>query len=363
MNKKSLITLMLILTAIFLSGSAIALEIPDALEAVAGEDGSVWERVNQPGFGSDDNMSVIAMAEYGERLYAMTRNEEAGTEVWRTNGTGWEQVLFPGGKTNGIYGNDWINNVWGKMIVLQDKLYFGFSSGLQGNFLGSTGCEIWRYDGTTWEAVISDKKDTEPFGTGTITAITGCANNDGNTTAQITDSSKSWTPDDCWVGGTLQITSGDGKYRHFKIISNTGDTLTIQQNEQAGTGKDQASETEFTICGSKTYNNPFPSYSYTLGKVKVNDTYEIGMGNDENGFGNFWNKTITDMTIFDSKLYVSTGLNYEYGGQVWYTVNGDTWSVTQPSYSFGNYHPDPTYPNSQKPVSTSITNLCESSVS
>ncbi len=89
-----------------------------ALEAFSSEDGSVWEQVNQPGFGDDNNSSVVAMAEYQGRLYAMTRNEVEGVEVWRTAGSGWEQVLFPNGETNGIYGNTWINNLWGGMACL-----------------------------------------------------------------------------------------------------------------------------------------------------------------------------------------------------------------------------------------------------
>jgi len=332
-----------------------ALEVPDVLEAYAGEEGSVWERVNQPGFGSDYNMSVVAMAEYGERLYAMTRNEVEGAEVWRTSDTGWEQVFFPDSETNGIYGNTWINNVWGAMKVFQGKLYFGFSSGLQGSVLKSTGCEIWRYDGENWEPVISDKKDTEE--SGTITAISGCEEDDGDIMAQITDNSKSWTEDE-WAGGVLQITSGGGKYRRFDIISNTADTLTVQQNEEAGDGG-----TEYTVCESKPYSNPFPPYSYDLGAVEVDDSYKIGTDDDENGFGDYWNKTITKMCVYNAKLYVSTGLNYDYGGQVWYTEDGDNWTVTQPANSFGNFHTDPKYPNSKKPVSTSISSLCTSSVS
>ena len=335
--------------------------IPEALETVTADDGSVWERVNVPGFDMDDNISVVAMAEYRERLYAMTRNQDNGLEVWRTNGTGWEQVLFPDGETNGVYGNRVLNNVWGKMIVFQGKLYFGFSSGLQGNFLGSSGCEIWTYDGVTWEPVISDKKDIDE--TGSITAISGCADADGNTTAQITDSTKSWAVGQ-WTGGTFQIVSGDGENRKFDIISNTADTLSVQQDETAGTGADAASETEFTVCGEKTYNNPYPRYSYTLGAVTAGDEYEIGLDEDESGFGDFWNKTITDMLLFDGKLYVSTGLNYAHGAQIWYTADGDNWTVTQAATgngpltnSYGNYHNDPTYPNSLKAVSSSLTNM------
>ena len=85
------------------------------------------------------------------------------------------------------------------------------------------------------------------------------------------------------------------------------------------------------------------------------------------GFGDPWNKTITDMLVHDSKLYVSTGLNYEYGGQIWYTGDGDTWQVTGSAlataspvhnfHSFGNFHTDANYPGGLKPISTSITNL------
>jgi hypothetical protein len=336
--------------------SAVAdYHVPAALDTVCGLDGSVWEQVSLPGFGNDNNMSVITMAEYQDRLYAMTRNDVAGLEVWRTSGTSWEQVLFPGGVTNGVYGNPGINNLFADMVVFQDKLYFGFSSGFQGNTLKSSGCEIWRYDGTTWEPVISDKKDTDEGGT--ITGMSGCEADDGDVTGQITDSSKSWTAN-VWAGGTLQITSGEGKFRKFDILSNTADTLIIQQNEMSGqTG------TEYTICGTAHYVNPFPEYEYDLGAVDIGDNYEIGIGYDENGFGNYWNRAVNCMIVVDSKLYVSTGLNYEYGAQVWYTEDGETWSLTEPPYSFDLFHVDSTYPSSKKPVTVTILSMCPSSVS
>jgi len=329
--------------------------IPEALETISAKDGSVWERVSEPGFGSDENMAVVAMREYQGRLYAMVRNDAEGVEVWRTSGTGWEQVLFPDGVTNGIYGNHMINTHMGAMIVFKDKLYCGFSSGVQGSYLRSSGCEIWRYDGTIWEPVISDKEDTEE--SGTIRAISGCEDGDGDITALITDETQTWEPNR-WSGGVLQVTSGEGKYRRFDIIENTSDTLTVQQNEVAGN-----LGSEYTICESKHYVNPFPPYEYDLGAVEVGDSYEIGTGYDENGFGDYFNKCITTMTIFDNKLYVNTTLNYDYGGQVWYTEDGDNWTVTQPPYSLGIFHTDPNYPDSKKPVTRGIPGLGSCGVS
>ena len=113
-----------------------ASNVPAALETITATDGSTWVRVNVPGFGNNNNFSVVAMAEYQGRLYAMTRNETQGTEVWRTNGTGWEQVLFPAGITNGIYGNTRINNVWARMIVFNDKLYLVSHQGCRALILG-----------------------------------------------------------------------------------------------------------------------------------------------------------------------------------------------------------------------------------
>lgn len=327
-----------------------------ALETVTAEDASIWERVVDPGFGNDNNISVAALGEFGGSLYATTRNDAEGTEIWRTSGDTWEQVQIVRGEKNGIYGNTMLNNLWSKMVIFKGKLYVGFSSGLQGTVLHSSGCEIWRYDGTDWESVVSDRRDIDEEGR--ITGIDGCEDNDGAITAQITDRFKNWAVDQ-WAGGVLQITSGQGAYRRFDIVSNTADTLTVQQNETAGDY-----EREYTVCGTKSYANPFPAYEYDLGPVETGDTYQIGMGSDENGFGDYWNKTITEMLIFDNKLYVSTGLNYDYGAQVWYTEDGDTWQATQPPNSFGNYHSGANYyKDSLKAVSSSISDIGVSDVS
>ena len=42
------------------------------LQTVEGDDGSLWERVSQPGFGDDNNSSVVALAEYQGRCLLYT---------------------------------------------------------------------------------------------------------------------------------------------------------------------------------------------------------------------------------------------------------------------------------------------------
>ncbi|MFC1592006.1 hypothetical protein ACFL43_05740 [Thermodesulfobacteriota bacterium] len=323
--------------------------IPAGLETYAAADGTTWQRVSEPGFGDEENVAVVALREFQNRLYAMVRNDVDGVEVWRTAGNGWEQVLFPNGSSNGVYGNHMINTHIGALMVFKDKLYCAFSSGVQGSYLKSSGAEIWRYDGSSWEPAISDKKDVEEQGT--ITAIVDCSADDSAVTASVTDSSKAWEVDR-WAGGILQITSGEGIFRRFDIISNNAGTLLIQQNEIAG-----ERDTEYTICESSHYVNPFPPHAYDLGAVSEGDTYEIGTGNDENGFGQYFNKAISNMTVFNGKLYATTILNYDFGGQVWYTEDGDTWSVTQPPNSLGLFHTDEKYPDDKKPVTRGISSL------
>jgi hypothetical protein len=353
-TKPMTISLLLFMIAI-LSGCYWAQNIPAALETIRAKDGSVWERVNESGFGDENNYSVVAMKEYKGHLYALTRNDYDGCELWRTKGTGWEQVLFANGATNGIYWNTLINNLFADMVVFQNKLYIGFSSGFQGSNRRSTGCEIWRYDGHTWEPVISDLKDIDEFGT--ITGISGCDDHDSETTARITDSAKNWIPDQ-WAGGVLQIVSGSGRFRKFDIISNTVNTLVIQDNELSGqTG------TEFTICSNMHYINPFPPFEYDTGAVSIGDTYEIGIGIDENGFGDYWNRAVNCMVIFQNRLYVSTGISYEYGAQAYWTEDGETWTLIPPERSFNLFHDDPTYRDGKKPVVVTILSMCPSSVS
>ncbi len=299
---------------------------PEAVKTVWGEDLSRWEQVSLPGFGNRDNGGIVAMAEFQDRLYAVTRNDVSGFEIWRTADAGWEQVSVPG-LTDSVLHSRMIN-VWSDMIVFQDRLYLAVSSGYQGSKLyKSIGFEIWRFDGETWEPAVSHARGAQV--TGAISAIAGCAAADGSPAAEFTDDAAQWAPDQL-KGGILWITSGAGMGRAFEIAGNTATTLTVQQNETAGKPED-------TVCAEQSLSADPPFPKYTIGAVSAGDSYKIIQGITANGFGELWNKGIVDFEIYGDELYASVGFNYEKGARIWKSADGMVWAPSSP-YSMGSYH-------------------------
>ncbi len=322
MKKKFFIltSLIVLLCPLLLSAQSI----PTAVDTITGEDGSVWERVSDFGFGNKENLGIVALTPFQNQLYVLTRNESTGFELWRTSGTAWEQVSAAG-FTDGTF-HEFMNNGYGEMIEFDGYLYVAVGSGYEGAYLyKSVGLEIWRFDGTQWEPVISNSRDEDEAGT--ITGIDGCAAADGDITAVITDSGKAWESNQ-WAGGVLRITSGSGKGRVFDIVSNTATALTIQQNEESNTD-------EYTVCGEIV-----PDEDHTdlvSGAIVSGDAYAIGIGDDENGFGEMWNKNFIDFEVFNGELFASIAHNYEDGTRIWKTADGLTWEAIT-DYSFGLFH-------------------------
>ncbi len=352
------IAILAIVTFIFCWQSYVhgAANIPTGLETVIAEDGSVWERVNPPGFGSVENNGIVVLCPYKGSLYAVTRNDDTGLEIWKSNDTGaWDQVTVPGLTDNNIYYGylkpgafapqydtkfNLNQNQWGDMIEYKGYLYLVVASGYQGAQLyGSIGLEIWRFDGTVWEPIVSPSIDVDE--TGTITGVADCADADSAYTAQLTDTTKTWTTDQ-WAGCVLRVEGAfDGTngtdpgvqgLRVFDIISNTADTLTVQQNEFAGLD-------EYTICTETRLRIPgdFGRPDMVIPAIGTGSAYTILCGTDEAGFGQMWNKSSPDFEILGDDLYVTIGLNYEDGTRIWKTSNGTTWVPTS-EYSFGLFH-------------------------
>ena len=54
------------------------------------------DQVNTSGYGSIDNTMSSGMAVLGGYLYAGTWNEVTGGQIWRYDGTDWEEVVADG---------------------------------------------------------------------------------------------------------------------------------------------------------------------------------------------------------------------------------------------------------------------------
>ena len=381
---------------LFYSGVLFAANIPAALETITATDGSTWERVSTPGFGDRNNTDVVSMCPFQGSLYALTRNDETGFELWRTAGSGWQRVTVSGfTDQNGFYGYlknpiVWptygpalkynLNmNIWGDMIEFKGYLYVAVSTGYQGSALfGSQGTMIWRTNGVQWEPVIGRGLTHDV--TGTLTTISSCTSGDGSYTATFTDSSKNWTVNSL-AGAVLTV---EGTYtstthgtaglvvpglRRFKIISNTSNTLTVQEDEIAN------STTQYTICAEHAGGGDAGRAKSFVAGFTTGAAYRIDLGTNSQGFGELWNKSIIDLEVLNDELFASIGLNYEQGARVMRTSDGVTW-VADSAYSMGNIHGKDWHDGSnlatcpdggsttrpQTPVSSSATKMIKSSV-
>ena len=74
-TKTGIISLLAVVNLLYVFSSALPAadyQIPATVGTVYGSDYSAWEQVCDPGFGNDNNIAFVAMAEYQGRLYVMT---------------------------------------------------------------------------------------------------------------------------------------------------------------------------------------------------------------------------------------------------------------------------------------------------
>jgi hypothetical protein len=133
-------------------------------------DGTKWEQIvghNAPlikgGFGNPDNVGIFDFEEFNGYLYTGTMNwnfgKNGGCEVWRTlDGLQWEQVVEHGFRPNmsEVDIKSGITNTYcWRMEVFKDHLYAGtFNSCYKFYTKTGVGCQLWRTkDGREWEKV------------------------------------------------------------------------------------------------------------------------------------------------------------------------------------------------------------------
>lgn len=139
-------------------------------------DGTMWEQVvgyNAPimkgGFGNPDNVGIFDFEEFNGYIYTGTMNwdfsKNGGCEIWRSqDGVQWEQVVEHGFKPNMTETDLKIgvtNTYSWKMEVFQNQLYVGtFNSRYKLIGNAGVGCQLWRTnDGKEWEKVILPNGD------------------------------------------------------------------------------------------------------------------------------------------------------------------------------------------------------------
>lgn len=134
-------------------------ETPPPGEVWVSEDGVNFSPINQDGFGNPDNRGVQAIIDYNGWIYAGTKNDVTGFEIWKLRPNAAEPGGFEYVKVVDGGGPSAHNENAGMPIVFKGDLYFGtqlYVAGVNptsGN--GLQGCDIIRiHPDDTWETVI-----------------------------------------------------------------------------------------------------------------------------------------------------------------------------------------------------------------
>ncbi len=106
---------------------------------------SSWVRVNSDGFGVAGpnvfNRNALMMISHGGYLYVGTENRYTGAELWRYDGSGWEQVLFSGAPMRNTLAVTYHSGV-----IYEEDLYICTTNPF-------TGGEVWRLHEEEWSRV------------------------------------------------------------------------------------------------------------------------------------------------------------------------------------------------------------------
>jgi hypothetical protein len=115
--------------------------------------GGAWNVVSPaPGFDSANNMAILCMRVFQDRLYVGTLNFSYGCEIWRYDGYTWSKLVGYGASVSGGFGNS-ANVAAVCMEVYDNKLYVGTLNvryALWPPSAWSDGGEVWCWNGASW---------------------------------------------------------------------------------------------------------------------------------------------------------------------------------------------------------------------
>jgi hypothetical protein len=287
-------------------------------------DGSAWTQVvgqgtggasTAPGFGTAFNRSIYAMAAYGPHLYAGTLNAN-GCEVWRYDGATWEWMVGYGATntpTGAGFGNTNSYSVE-SMAVYGSHLYAGTHT-------YSDGCEIWRYDGAAWTPVVGDS------------AAVG--NGFGNPNNDFLMSMSAYGP--YLYAGTSNFTNGCEVWRYngssWTPVMGGGAVVGNGFGDPLNKSVESMQVYESRLCVG-TVNQAFGNKGcevWAYDGAAWAKVVGAGLsGSDARGFGSPNNLSASSMGVLNSCLYVGTWNPYEGcavcvdGFPTWYLAEGST---------------------------------------
>jgi len=269
-----------------------------------------WNKTMENGFHGESQQYVSCLQEYGGHLYAGV-SAFLGCELWRYDGTAWEEIAGP--SFAGIYGPGFgrpARQYIDRMTVYDDVLYMTpHESGV--------GCEVWTYDGSDLNKLVGPglPGDYAPgFGNANNSTIHGLSVFDGKIyfgTYNGTTGCEVWTYDGAGLA-KLVGTGLAGKRRPgFGNASNEcahsmaiygGKLIIAAYNEDEG-------------CTVWSYDGS--AITQLVGQDPA------GTPGTGPGFGYVNNDDPSGLAVFMDRLYVST--YNDNGCQVW-SYDGTAWT-------------------------------------
>ncbi len=298
-----------------------------------------FTQVNEDGFGDPFNIYAWSIEVFNGLMYVGTLNQKNGAEIWRYDGSTWEQVVDNGfGNPN----NTGVRN----LITFDQRLYAGVMNEVEG-------AGIWRSDdGVNWTPVVQGG-----FGDPGNTAVRGMIRFKGRLYAglQNMDGSQGelwrsytgvrWTPI------TLQG-FGSPNNSSMHTMERFGGMLYVgTRNTNSGTQlwRSEDGENFEQVVGPRSaepggYGNPNNGVTFAL--KKFNDQLYAGTGNltdgfglyrtpdgvqfeqiGEHGFGDSDNAYAWRLHRYEKHLWLgvtNTNLLFE-GGSLWRSPDGNIW--------------------------------------
>ncbi len=288
-----------------------------------------WTQANVNGFGNVANTGLRGMTVFNGQLYAGTHNEKSGAEIWRTS-DGQHWIPFSPTST----GADTVMD----MKVFGTKLYIGLSNGAGG--------EIWRTDGSSWEQMMGGGfGDPKNYAVDTFTEFSGqlyavIAGYDGVLKVYRSSNGADWNQvvgdgfggNGIYDGTTMYVYGGylylglgrgsDPNWVAELWRTSNGTIWTPVFTDGLGSSANTfvSAMAEFNgefYIGLRNVNTGGELWKSTNG-VNFTPVFTGGNGNPENG-------RPYDLHVLNSNLYL-TFSNMATGAEVWRSSNGATWS-------------------------------------